>query len=62
MIREIIGIRTHRLQHDTAKQFVILNGFITPGMAKKLKVEATGEDNGRAHTEYFESLVNTVSL
>jgi ParB family transcriptional regulator, chromosome partitioning protein len=51
-----------RLQFDTAKQFVILNGFITPGIAKKRKVEATGEDNGRAHAEYFEGLVNKASL
>jgi hypothetical protein len=50
------------LQHDVAKQFVILNGFITPAMAKKRKVEATGEDNGRAHAEYFEGLVNNASL
>lgn len=52
----------HRLQFDTAKQFVILNGFITPGTAKKRKVEPTGEDSGRGHAEYFESLVNEASL
>jgi hypothetical protein len=52
----------HRLQYDTAKQFVILNGFITPGIAKKRKIEPTGEDNGRGHTEYFEGLVNNASL
>jgi ParB family transcriptional regulator, chromosome partitioning protein len=51
-----------RLQYDTAKQFVILNGFITPGMAKKRKVEATGEDNGTEHTRYFEGLVSTATL
>jgi ParB family transcriptional regulator, chromosome partitioning protein len=50
-----------RLQFDTAKQFVILNGFITPGIAKKRKIEPTGEDNGRGHTEYFEGLVNNAS-
>jgi ParB family chromosome partitioning protein len=52
----------HRLQFDTAKQFVILNGFITPGMAKKRKVEPTVEDNGRGHSEFFESLVSKASL
>lgn len=51
-----------RLQFDTAKQFVILNSFITPGLAKKRKIEPTGEDNGRGHTEYFEGLVNKASL
>lgn len=51
-----------RLQYDTEKEFVILNGFITPAMAKKRKVEATGEDNGRAHSEFFEGLVNKASL
>ena len=50
------------MQYDTQKQFVILNGFITPGMAKKRKVEATGEDNGRGHTEFFEGLVSTATL
>jgi ParB family chromosome partitioning protein len=52
----------HRLQFDTAKQFVILNGFITPGTAKKRKVEPTGDDNGTEHTRYFESLVSTATL
>ncbi|HEV2500705.1 MAG TPA: hypothetical protein VGY31_14100 [Terriglobia bacterium] len=52
----------HRLQYDTAKQFVILNGFITPAVAKKRKVEPTGEDSSRGHAEYFESLVNKASL
>ncbi len=52
----------HRLQYDTAKQFVILNGFITQAMAKKRNVEASGEDNDRAHAEYFEDLVNKASL
>jgi hypothetical protein len=51
-----------RLQYDTQKQFVILNGFITPAMAKRRKVEATGEDNGRAHAEFFEGLVNRATL
>jgi ParB family transcriptional regulator, chromosome partitioning protein len=51
-----------RQQYDTQKQFVILNGFITPSMAKKRKVEPSGEDNGRAHSEFFESLVNKASL
>ncbi len=31
-------------------------------MAKKRKVEPTGEDNGRAYAEYFEGLVNKASL
>jgi ParB family chromosome partitioning protein len=52
----------HRLQYDTAKQFVILNGFITPGIAKKRKIEPSGEDNGRGHSEFFESLVSKTSL
>jgi hypothetical protein len=52
----------HRLQYDTAKQFVILNGFITPAMAKKRKVEPTGEDNGCEHAQYFEGLVNGTAL
>lgn len=51
-----------RLPFDTAKQFVILNGFITPGIAKKRKIEPTGEDNGRGHTEYFNGLVSNASL
>ncbi|HTV53970.1 MAG TPA: hypothetical protein VMI06_03560 [Terriglobia bacterium] len=51
-----------RLQFDTAKQFVILNGFITAAIAKKRKIEPTGEDNGRGHSEYFEGLVNNASL
>jgi hypothetical protein len=37
------------------------NGFITPAMAKKRKVEPAGEDNGRAYAEYFEGLVNKAS-
>lgn len=52
----------HRLPLDSAKQFVILNGFITPGIAKKRKIEPTGEDNGRGHSEYFEGLVSKASL
>jgi ParB family transcriptional regulator, chromosome partitioning protein len=51
-----------RLPYDTAKQFVILNGFVTPGMPKKRKVEATGEDNGRAHSQFFDGLVTKASL
>lgn len=38
----------HRPQHDTAKRSVILNGFITPGMAKKRKAEPTGKITGEA--------------
>lgn len=52
----------HRLPYDTAKQFVILNGFITTGMAKRRKVKATGEDNGSEHARYFDSLVSAASL
>jgi ParB family transcriptional regulator, chromosome partitioning protein len=52
----------NRLQYDAAKQFVILNGFITPGMAKKRKIEATGEDNGTEHTRYFDGLVSTATI
>ncbi|MDE3179484.1 MAG: hypothetical protein KGM47_07455, partial [Acidobacteriota bacterium] len=52
----------HRLPYDTAKQFVVLNGFITQACAKKRKVEATGEDNGRGHGEYFEGLVSKASV
>jgi hypothetical protein len=52
----------HRLPYDQAKQFVVLNGFITPAMAKKRKVKPTGEDNSRGHTKHFESLVNKASL
>ncbi|MGH9405161.1 MAG: hypothetical protein ACRD5K_19290, partial [Candidatus Acidiferrales bacterium] len=52
----------HRLQYDTEKQFVILNGFITPAMAKKRKVEASGEDNRQEHTRYFEKLVGNADL
>jgi hypothetical protein len=51
-----------RLPYDTAKQFVILNGFITPGVAKKRKIEPTGEDNGTEHTRYFEGLVSTATI
>lgn len=50
-----------RLQYGTHNQFVITSGFITPGTAKKQKVEAIGEDNGRAHAEYFEGLVRKPS-
>jgi hypothetical protein len=50
-----------RLPYDLAKQFVVLNGFITPAMAKKGKAEATGEDNAREHSRYFESLVSNAS-
>jgi ParB family transcriptional regulator, chromosome partitioning protein len=60
--RVITAAFFQRLQYDTQKQFVILNGFITSAMAKKRKVEPTGEDNGRAHAEYFEGLINKASL
>lgn len=52
----------HRLQYDTEKQFVILNGFVTPAMAKKRKVEASGEDNGGEHGRYFEKLLADADL
>jgi ParB family chromosome partitioning protein len=51
-----------RLEHDVAKQFVILNGFITSAMAKKRKIQPTGEDNGTKHTRYFEGLVSTATV
>jgi hypothetical protein len=60
--RVITAAFFQRLQYDTQKQFVILNGFVTPAMAKKRKVEPTGKDNGRGHSEFFEALVNKASL
>ncbi len=60
--RLVVRACFHGLQYDTREQFVILNGFITPAMAKKRKVEATGEDNGRGHADFFEGLVNKASL
>ena len=31
-----------RLHFDTAKQFVVLNGYVTPAMAKQRKVDPSG--------------------
>lgn len=42
-------------------RFAIMNGFVAPATAKKRKVQATGEDAGRAQAEFFDSLVNKAS-
>ncbi|HEX5483315.1 MAG TPA: hypothetical protein VFZ08_11890 [Terriglobia bacterium] len=51
-----------RLHFDTSKQFVVLNGYVTPAMAKQRKVEPSGSDNGNDYTTYFQNLVAKADL
>ena len=46
-----------RLHFDTSKQFVVLNGYVTPAMAKQRKVEPSGSDNGNDYTKYASSAI-----
>jgi len=45
-----------RLPRDLAKRFIVLKGFITPGIAKNRKMEPTAEDNSREHSRYSRAL------
>ncbi|MGH9353744.1 MAG: hypothetical protein ACRD2G_16550, partial [Terriglobia bacterium] len=51
-----------RLHFDPSKQFVVLNGYVTPPMAKQRKVEPSGSDNGNDYTRYFQNLVAKADL
>lgn len=51
-----------RLHFDTSKHFVVLNGYVTPSMAKQRKVEPSGSDNGNDYTKYFQNLVAKADL
>lgn len=51
-----------RLHFDTSKQFVVLNGYVTPAMAKHRKSEPSGSVNGNDYTTYFQNLVAKADL
>ncbi|HEV2418025.1 MAG TPA: hypothetical protein VGX94_09480 [Terriglobia bacterium] len=51
-----------RLHFDTSKQFVVLNGYVTPAMAKQHKAESSGSDNDNDYTKYFQKLVVKADL